>query len=327
MITTSSNAKVFFEGIFVDHGQSMQKLQELISTQADENEWREFKGAYHATHVEGALRSQKLEELRAIWSKAIGAFANASGGVLIWGIDAPNKFAERTSLAKDADVLAVKLTEWVNGAAIPHVHGIDIRAVKEAQSQEGFVVCFIPASRFAPHQSIWPQKQFFMRCQDGSHECGYTELKRLFQPALGAIYEAVASATAYSLTSGDHGLGAAINVQIKNVGTATAKDLLITINGGGFLQENEIWKTLAHNAVASNSSVHPERVISLRVAGYQLVGGREYPKDFAVQFKLKIYSRDTKPFEFDFHLPWEELKQAKAKNSHYHAPGLSIGPD
>ena len=327
MITTSSNAKVFFEGIFVDPDQSWQKLQDLIPAKADENEWREFKGASHATHVEGPERAKKLEELRAIWSKAIGAFANASGGVLIWGIDAPQKFAERPSLAKNADDLVLKLTEWVNGAVIPHVHGIDIRAVKDAHSEKGFVVCFIPASRFAPHQSMWPQRQFYMRCQDGSHECGYTELKRLFQPALGPVYATTAIATAYSLTSGDDGFGAAITVQIKNVGTATANDLLITIDGGGSLHENEIWKTQAYNAVASNRSVHPERVTSLRVTGFNLLGGREYPKDFAVQFKLKIYSRDTKPFEFDFHLPWEELKQAKSENRHYQVPGLSIGSD
>lgn len=313
MIATSSNAKTFFDGLFADPDQSLQKLKELISTKADENEWREFKGAYSATHAKGEERSRKNDEIKHIWSKAIGAFANASGGVLIWGIDASKKFAEHDSLAQDAEDLASKLADWVNSAVIPHVSGIDIRAVKEAHSQEGFVVCFIPASRFAPHQSMWPRRQFYMRCQDGSHECGYTELKRMFQPASGPIYEVKALVGAHSLTSEQFGLRAHINVIIKNVGTATANDLLVHIDGGGFPVDDNLWKRRAHNSVSSTESVHPWCIIPLRVSGFDYYGGQEYPKNHAVQFQLRIYSKDTKPFEFDFHLPWEEIKKRNPK--------------
>ena len=126
MIQTSSNAKSFFADIFAEPYQSFQKLEELISNGADENEWREFKGAYETTHSDGAEKSKKWDELKDNWSKAIGAFANSSGGVMIWGIDAPNKFAKGFSLAKDADSLAEKLTNWVSSAVIPLVHGIEI---------------------------------------------------------------------------------------------------------------------------------------------------------------------------------------------------------
>lgn len=314
MTQTSSNAKAFFTDIFADPSKSFQKLEELVSNRADENEWREFKGAYETTHSSVQEKQKKWEELKDNWSKAIGAFANSSGGVLIWGINAPNKFAQSLSLAKDAETLAEKLASWVNSAAIPLVHGIEIKSVKKDCSPEGLVVCLIPASRYAPHQSSWPRRQFYMRCQDGSHECGYMELKRLFQPQIGPIIVSSIRLEASLQPTNNWSVGG--DITINNIGTGSANDLLFTFKGPGNPKGSNLeWDiTSTPTDISYKKPLHPSQKAVVRLMPFT-VSGQTRDDNYTFEFMTTIYATNSKPFCHEFRLLWSEFLATRDQNN------------
>lgn len=306
METSFSNARVFFDEIFREPERSYQKLERLVVEQAQENEWREFKGTHHLTHLDKVIDAgKKAEELRNIWSKMIGAFANSSGGVLIWGIDAPNRVAVGLSLAKDADELADKLIGWVSDAVLPHVHGIEIKAVKKGAHNEGLVVCLVPASLYAPHQSNWPRREFYMRCQDGSHQCGYAELKRLFQPRTQPILVPTFYFEASPRVVGGHSIGG--EVRIKNIGTASAVDVLVNFQGPGEITgEAASWERIDSSSLARKKAIHPGQSASLQIMPF-VSPEASYPEGFCYTFKTTVYAADTLPFVNDVKLDWHQF--------------------
>src|SRR5687768_2856159 len=71
-----------------------------------ENEFLDFKSghAWNATIKEaGKPTDDKAKDnLKAVWSKAIGQFANSEGGILIWGVNADKKKDSATGKQIDA---------------------------------------------------------------------------------------------------------------------------------------------------------------------------------------------------------------------------------
>jgi hypothetical protein len=307
MAETSSNARIFFEDLFSDPAKTFEKINQLVTEPADENEWREFKGVDAWSHAAGPDKERKTRELQNIWSQAIGAFANALGGVLIWGIHAPNKFAERRALANDAEKLAELLSGWVNAAVIPSVSGIQILPVKENDSKRGCVVCLIPASRYAPHQSRWPEPQFYLRCQDGSHVCGYTELKRLFEPKVSPIYDLEATARVSYLTSDKDALTTSVTAQIRNIGHGSGSDLVAVLQGNACFHRCRGWGLSSDlKTLYLERNLHPGQQvgISFKSDALPLPGD---PKQNGFELTLIIYSNNARPFEFRFQLSATEL--------------------
>ena len=132
------------------------------------------------------------EHLKQIWSKALGAFANSGGGVLVWGIKAGRDAnaeidaVEAVEPAPDVDRLTSKLKEFYPLATDPPVKGVEFRSVLiPGGSNTGFVVCYIPESDSKPHRSEFGKndvKRFNLRIGDASKECTVPILQQLFYP-------------------------------------------------------------------------------------------------------------------------------------------------
>ncbi len=324
MAETSSNAKIFFNDLFSDPGKTFDKIHELVTGRADENEWREFKVADAWSHAKGPDKEPKTQELKNNWSQAIGAFANASGGVLIWGIHAPNKFAERLAPADDAEKLAELLSGWVNTAVIPSVSGIQVLPVRENGSKNGCVVCLIPASRYAPHQSRWPSPQFYLRCQDGSHVCGYTELKRLFEPKIAPIYELDAKARVSYLTSDKVALTAHFTAQISNIGHGSGSNVVAVFQGNGCFHRCTSWGITSDlKSLYLEKNLHPGQQTRISFKSEPLPLSDD-PQQNGFEFSLKIYSNNTRPFEFRFGLTAAELASRLEANQEQKVPFVLV---
>ena len=81
--------------------------------------------------------------------------------MLIWGISTDRKNPDRLALARDCEQLAEVLRSLTTD---PYVAGIEVEAVKDpTDAKAGMVVCYIPASTFAPHQSQWGERTYFIR--------------------------------------------------------------------------------------------------------------------------------------------------------------------
>jgi hypothetical protein len=231
MPPTPSRASIFFRQI-EDIGQSAayDRLADLAkeSAKTEENEWREFKGGGFLGKLKTASTKQKQEtdrRLKEIWSECLGAFANSAGGILIWGIRAPNKIAEKIDLVPDAIALRDRLSEVANEAVDPPVLGIQVMAVTRKASPPGFVVCHIPASDFSPHRSVWAKREYYLRIQDGNRPVPTAVLRRMFYPRdLSAV---VPIARAFITLGNDQCYHLQLSIGLRNRGLASAEDVAI----------------------------------------------------------------------------------------------------
>lgn len=109
-----------------------------------EGQFLEFKGG-------------NVHNIQEVWSRALSAFSNSDGGVVIWGVQTKkDKGVEHAhSLNKVHDPLlhASELEKRLQHATDPLVRGVEIFAVPSTGG-EGFVVCFIPESDYKPHRAM-----------------------------------------------------------------------------------------------------------------------------------------------------------------------------
>ncbi len=286
-------------------------LQNLVTTKAEENEWMEFKGAHHL--------DAKEDEVKKIWSKALGAFANSSGGLLIWGINAPQKVANGISAAKDAAKLADRLGETLNSVIQPHVPGVLITPVLQGSGPEGFVICFIPESRFAPHQSLFPRREFYFRCQDSSIPTPYAALRRQFQPSQGPILWARLHLQVYK---DDVGISVSPDLRIKNAGYSTANELQVQLSGHAkFPPHTQLWEFNSYTDFGGyTKAIHPDQTINISLRSDRINGVAWPPDDASFTTKVKLYSRDSRPFEYQFNVSWATLRQSHEADPHQTIP-------
>ena len=97
----------------------------------------------------------------------VAGFANADGGVCLWGIDA-RKNSEGIDCidgfpgVDDPPSLAARLDELTPQAASPGVVGVVHRALVQ-EGHPGFVATFVPSSASGPHMSRYQEDRYYQR--------------------------------------------------------------------------------------------------------------------------------------------------------------------
>jgi hypothetical protein len=258
-----SRAQLFFDEVKDKAASAFTFLSELAhpSSETDENEWRECKGA----KTFQVSVSECAGKVREIWSESLSAFGNSGGGVLIFGIDAPDRLAVGVSLAPDARALAERLLDWTADATDPPVLGVDAVAVTESAAEtKGFVVCLIPPSPLLPHRAKWAKREYYIRTQDGSHPCTTGTLRSLFYPRTSCLLVPVVGAS-LSCVGEDYHLG--FRVRVVNRGLASAREAYIVAGstfGSKFYYADHFWRRIGINeaGVVCLETIHPGQEIS-----------------------------------------------------------------
>jgi Putative DNA-binding domain len=185
-----------------------------------EEEWREFKRADDI----------KSDDVQRNWSKALSAFANTGGGVLIWGIEAKrNPGSERDcasglALIDDPAALKSRLMQLHHQATDPPVQDITVEPYI-ASSGKGFVVCHIPEGNFKPYRAEQDgKKQFYLRAGDDFVIMPVPVLRSMFYPRVKPNLQ-------IETRFFDPGDGTNVNwsFRIYNTGTATARDVIVYV--------------------------------------------------------------------------------------------------
>jgi hypothetical protein len=152
------------------------RLEGLIDAAAPkrfEDQFLEFK----------AGRATKVDDS---WSRALSAFGNTDGGVIIWGIKTSKAQGVdyASAIDKVPDPLAMKgeLEKLLQHATDPLLSGVEIRALPTT-GDPGFVVCFIPESTYKPHRAMRCQGQPYLgRFSHRTDTIPTAWLRRLFYP-------------------------------------------------------------------------------------------------------------------------------------------------
>ncbi|MCI5123368.1 MAG: ATP-binding protein [Candidatus Electrothrix sp. AR5] len=133
---------------------TIQDIEQLIKLETPESIWLDYKAS-------PALSKKKKDEI----CKDVSAFANADGGMLIYGIEEEkkNKVGLPAGMDNGIDIKEIN-KEWIDQILstniTPIISGIEIIEIKKTENNSFFVVN-IPKSCRGPHQS--PDKKYYKR--------------------------------------------------------------------------------------------------------------------------------------------------------------------
>jgi hypothetical protein len=171
--------------------------------------------------------------------EAISGYANAAGGIILWGVEskAPEDRRDRSRFqslvpVRDGERAAVRFHELTATATQPPVSGVVHKAIPV---EGGFVVkTFVPASDGGPHRTNEEKGQYFRRDADAFRPMQHHEIADMFgrraRPRL-ELYR-----TPLRRPEGQYRVGvvAEIVIGITNVGRGIARfpRLVLTPEGG-----------------------------------------------------------------------------------------------
>jgi hypothetical protein len=278
-----------FDGIVTgDH------IEQFVRLAREEDSYLEFKGKAKPSH--GELDGDDKKTV----SRALSAFANAGGGILILGVrtrrDAGIDKADVPQPITDVQICRARLEDFVHAATQPIVDGVLIREIK-ANAADGYLKILIPASDKAPHMAMQDHAYYRRTSQERSRLIEHFELEDMFgrrqRPALKAVIE-------LSGTDFNGQLLERLGVHLLNENRAVAKHAGFTLDLG----DASIRIVVAHDSLDNQSGrnhgrpilshylpgtvIHPNGIASY--AGYALI---ERPDaEHPLRMSIRIYAED-----------------------------------
>lgn len=171
--------------------------------------------------------------------EAISGYANAAGGIILWGVEskAPEDRRDRSRFhglvpVKDGDRAVVRFHELTPTATQPPVSGVVHKAIPV---EGGFVVkTFVPASEGGPHRTNEEKGQYFRRDADAFRPMQHHEIADMFGRRARPRLELFRSPLHRPRGQYRAGCLAEIIVGITNVGRGIARfpRLVLTPEGG-----------------------------------------------------------------------------------------------
>ena len=232
----SSAAHVFFDGLNISKDK-VAAIRAMIRSKPPtfETDHLDFKCCVDPRTPAEWLPDQQIKK---IWSEAVGSFANTGGGNLVWGIDCRKTKDDATLKDVDAAVQDIlvprvyafqsRLKELLKTANDPPVGGVEFLPVI-AGGDDGFLVCLIPPSDRTPHDCQYvTNKPYMMRSGDNFAQIPPVMLRRMFYPQSAPyLMFAAAGSIEWNRSSGNATIR--LEVTLMNVGSGTAKDLYIIV--------------------------------------------------------------------------------------------------
>lgn len=127
------------------------------------------------------------------FARALSGFANSSGGLVVWGVDARKNpqgvdCAVALKPVANAALLVSRLNELTGSSATPIVDGVRHRAIADPDGS-GFAVTIVPESLGGPHMAKAHEDKYFKRSGDRLYPMEHFDLADRFgrrsKPRLG----------------------------------------------------------------------------------------------------------------------------------------------
>lgn len=151
-------------------------IDEYISSNQEENLSLDFK-----TIKSASLKS--LDDKRNL-SRALSGFANSSGGLLIWGVDArKNDKGLDCAVGKvEIEPLSLflsRLNELTGSAVSPLIDGVLHRKIVTS-NDKGFAVTYVPESDSGPHMAKLGEDRYYKRAGDSFYRMEHFDVSDMF---------------------------------------------------------------------------------------------------------------------------------------------------
>jgi hypothetical protein len=204
-------------------GLTLDVLRRYLELQQEENLHLDFK------LLEGGSDFGSRTDKRTL-AVALSGFANAGGGLIVWGVDArknDGKIDCVTDLPGLADPLRMlsRLNELTGEAVDPIAGGIEHRIVGTLQNGRGFVVTMVPGSDSGPHMAKLGENRYYKRSGDSFYPLEHYDIADMFgrrpKPLLQITYRVRSP-----------GPQADIVIGLKNHGRGSARSPYVSVSVG-----------------------------------------------------------------------------------------------
>ncbi|TMA25418.1 MAG: ATP-binding protein [Deltaproteobacteria bacterium] len=173
--------------------ESENALQAAVDTGREEDLYLEFKQKHNRSQPDVDEPDRKN------LSKAVSAFANATGGVLVFGVetkkvqDGPDRAVALKPIA-NAPAFLRRLQESVLNTTQPVVDDVEFRCIPSLlEAGAGYVACLIPESDKTPHRAMFANREYWRRTTNGARRLEHIDLEDMFgrrpRPLLRAVLE------------------------------------------------------------------------------------------------------------------------------------------
>jgi hypothetical protein len=151
-------------------------IQAFIDGGQEENLFIEFKTVKGATF--------RSEDDKRNLARALSGFANSSGGIVVWGIDARQgkngiDCAQAIVAVNPVGQLLARLNELTGQAVSPAVDGVQHRAI-EISDTGGVVLTLIPESDRGPHMAKLGEDRYYKRSGDSFYKMEHFDIADMF---------------------------------------------------------------------------------------------------------------------------------------------------
>lgn len=149
-------------------------IERLLELEIPEDKNLEYKGDFNTDEID---HKRKL-------LKTVSAFANTSGGLLIYGIDEENGIPlEFKGIEVDnKDQMGIWIEDYIRGNSEPKISSIDIEFIDKTDSDNSFILVKVPRSWNLPHRvNMGPNtKKFYIRRGRYTEEMDIFDLRTAF---------------------------------------------------------------------------------------------------------------------------------------------------
>lgn len=198
---------------------SFDRLQEYVDEKQEEHLYLDFKLVKDASLA-------STDDKRNL-ARALSGFANSSGGVIVWGVEA-RKNSDGVDAAvglkeiRNIAVLLTRLNELSGDGVDPTVPGVLHRIIKTS-SENGFAVSLIPESLTGPHMGKLGEDRYYKRSGDSFYKMEHFDIADMFsrrrKPKLTVTFRVVSK-----------GREASIVIGLRNEGRATARSPYLALD-------------------------------------------------------------------------------------------------
>jgi len=196
-------------------------IEEYIKYNQEENLSLEFKQISSANF--------NLRDDRKNFAKALSGFANSSGGLIVWGVEASKNpqgidCAHATREIESLSLFLSKLNQYTGEFVSPIVEEVKHKKIN-TKGDKGFAITLIPQSDIGPHMAKAGEDRYYKRSGDSFYKMEHFDIEDMFgrrkKPKLFFSTQIIKR----GVSGGPQGksFGCEIVLGIQNTGRGTAK--------------------------------------------------------------------------------------------------------